>query len=191
MDAEELDLNKKTNDRLHIHLVQRVVMSLMLEIWEMILGYLVEDAHAVVRLMEAMPELQKNKSLGFWTYLEQSLRYPSEYYLFCRVFQFMGARKRVMSWARYLDAPCDSCHTNMQQVFVPTFPLRTKLCSYCRETHLKSETQLTRCLPYLLFFSFEVRIAVLLAARVARIVHQIFSASRCAEIRRRARIHVE
>jgi len=118
----------------------------------MILGYLVEDAHAVVRLMEAMPELQKNKSLGFWTYLEQSLRYPFEYYLFCRVFQFMGARKRVMSWARYLDAPCDSCHTNMQQVFVPTFPLRTKLCSYCRETHLISETQLTRCLPYLLFF---------------------------------------
>jgi hypothetical protein len=127
-------------------------MSLMLEIWEMILGHLVEDAHAVVRLMEAVPDLQRNKCREFWAYLEQSLLYPYQYYLFCRVFQFMGARRRVMSWARFLDAPCDSCRTSMQQVFVPTFPLRMKLCSHCRDTHLISETQLARSLPYLLLF---------------------------------------
>jgi len=122
-------------------------MTHIVEIWQIVLHHLHDDAHASVRLMMAVPGLFPTSNV-YWIRLEASLQHRHYYSLFCKLNKHLGVARRVVSWAAFCDGRCNACLLDMHGECTATFPLRTKLCPACRHRLLVCEWALPWAVPH-------------------------------------------
>jgi hypothetical protein len=121
----------------------------MEELWDIVLGNLLSDSTATVRLILAKRRFyyEKKGDIQFWSILEAGLPHQNQYRAYKALNKHMGITRRVIAWTLYCDANCSLCRNILFGQATGTFALKIKLCHSCKSRELVSEFFLQKNLP--------------------------------------------